>query len=46
MIVEVLQDSGTSVKMPGNPVEISNHDEEFRRSPKLGEHAAEISKAG
>ena len=44
MIVEVLQDSGASVKMPGNPVKISNHDEEFRRSPKLGEHTAEIFK--
>ncbi len=44
MIVEVLQDSGASVKMPGNPVKISNHDEEFRRSPKLGEHTFEIFK--
>ena len=45
MIVEVLQDSGASVKMPGNPVKISNHDEEFRRSPKLGEHTSEIFKS-
>ena len=44
MIVEVLQDSGASVKMPGTPVKISNHDEEFRRSPKLGEHTSEIFK--
>jgi crotonobetainyl-CoA:carnitine CoA-transferase CaiB-like acyl-CoA transferase len=44
MIVEVLQDSGASVKMPGNPVKISNHDEEFRRSPKLGEHTSKIFK--
>ena len=44
MIVEVLQDSGASVKMPGNPVKISNQDEEFRRSPKLGEHTSEIFK--
>ena len=44
MIVEVLQESGASVKMPGNPVKISNHDEEFRRSPKLGEHTSEIFK--
>lgn len=44
MIVEVLQDSGASVKMPGNPVKISNHNEEFRRSPKLGEHTSEIFK--
>ena len=44
MIVEVLQDSGASVKMPGNPVKISNHDEEFRRSPNLGEHTSEIFK--
>ena len=44
MIVEVLQDSGASVKMPGNPIKISNHDEEFRRSPKLGEHTSEIFK--
>ena len=44
MIVEVLQDSGASVKMPGNPVKISNHDEKFRRSPKLGEHTFEIFK--
>jgi len=45
MIVEVLQDSGAFVKMPGNPVKISNHDEEFRRSPKLGEHTFEIFKS-
>ena len=45
MIVEVIQDSGASVKMPGNPVKISNHDEEFRRSPKLGEHTCEIFKS-
>ena len=44
MIVEVLQESGASVKMPGNPVKISNHDEEFRRSPKLGEHTSKIFK--
>ncbi len=44
MIVEVFQDSGASVKMPGNPVKISNHDEQFRRSPKLGEHTSEIFK--
>ncbi len=44
MIVEVLQDSGAAVKMPGNPVKISNHDEEFKRAPKLGEHTAEIFK--
>ena len=44
MIIEVLQDSGASVKMPGNPVKISNHDEEFKRSPKLGEHTSEIFK--
>ena len=44
MIVEVLQDNGMSVKMPGNPVKISNHDEEFRRSPKLGEHTSKIFK--
>jgi crotonobetainyl-CoA:carnitine CoA-transferase CaiB-like acyl-CoA transferase len=44
MIVEVLQDSGAFVKMPGNPIKISNHDEEFRRSPKLGEHTSEIFK--
>jgi len=45
MIVEVLQDSGTSVKMPGNPVKISNHNEEFRCSPKLGEHTSEVFKS-
>ena len=44
MIVEVLQDSGAAVKMPGNPVKISNHDEEFIRAPKLGEHTVEIFK--
>ena len=44
MIIEVLQESGASVKMPGNPVKISNHDEEFRRSPKLGEHTSKIFK--
>ena len=44
MIVEVLQENGASVKMPGNPVKISNHSEEFNRSPSLGEHTQSILK--
>jgi len=44
MIVEILQDSGATVKMPGNPVKISNHDEEFKRAPILGEHTNEVFK--
>ena len=44
MIIEVLQDSGATVKMPGNPVKISNHDEEFKRAPSLGEHTSEVFK--
>jgi len=42
MIVEVLQENGAPVKMPGNPVKISNHSEEFNRSPSLGEHTKSI----
>ena len=42
MIVEVLQENGAPVKMPGNPVKISNHSEEFNRSPNLGEHTKSI----
>ena len=45
MIVEVLQDSGASVKMPGNPVKISNHDEEFRRSPNSASILLKFSKS-
>jgi crotonobetainyl-CoA:carnitine CoA-transferase CaiB-like acyl-CoA transferase len=44
MIVDLLQDSGETVKVPGNPVKISNHDENFVRAPKLGEHTDEIIK--
>ena len=44
MIVDLLQDSGETVKVPGNPIKISNHDESFVRAPKLGEHTDEIIK--
>ncbi len=44
MIVDLMQDSGETVKVPGNPVKISNHDESFVRAPKLGEHTDEIIK--
>ena len=44
MIVDLMQDSGETVKVLGNPVKISNHDESFIRAPKLGEHTDEIIK--
>ena len=42
MIVEVEQPSGTKVKMPGNPIKLSNSVAEFNSAPTLGEHSAEI----
>ena len=42
MIAEVLQPSGKAVKMPGNPVKIGDAKTEYKSSPELGEHSAEI----
>ena len=45
MIVDVTQKSGKSVKMPGNPVKISNMQENFDPAPELGEHSEEVLKS-
>ena len=42
MIVEVEQPSGTKVKMPGNPIKLSNSVAEYTSAPTLGEHSSEI----
>lgn len=42
MIVEVEQASGAKVKMPGNPIKLSNSSSEYQSAPTLGEHSAEI----
>ena len=42
MVAEVKQPSGEVVKMPGNPVKIGDNKTEYKSSPELGEHSAEI----
>ena len=42
MVAEVKQSSGEIVKMPGNPVKIGDNKTEYKSSPELGEHSAEI----
>ena len=42
MIAEVIQPSGKAVKMPGNPLKIGDAKTEYKSSPELGEHSAEI----
>ena len=42
MVAEVKQPSGEIVKMPGNPVKIGDNKTEYKSSPELGEHSAEI----
>ena len=42
MVAEVIQPSGKAVKMPGNPVKIGAAKTEYKSSPDLGEHSAEI----
>ena len=42
MIVEVDHSQGGSVKMPGNPVKLSSHDDSYTSPPLLGEHTDEL----
>ena len=42
MVAEVKQPSGEVVKLPGNPVKIGDNKTEYKSSPELGEHSAEI----
>lgn len=42
MVVEVDHSQGGSVKMPGNPVKLSDHQDSYDPPPLLGEHTHDI----
>jgi CoA:oxalate CoA-transferase len=43
MVVNVAQANGGCVRMPGNPIKLSDtHEESYTPPPRLGEHTAEI----
>lgn len=41
MVIE-LEHEGEPVKLLGNPIKISGHEQEYRCPPKLGEHTSEV----
>ena len=46
MIVEVPDGHGGTVRMPGNPIKLSDtHEDSFTAPPRLGEHTAEVLRA-
>ena len=42
ILIEMTDSQGTKVKLPGNPIKLSNSVAEFNSAPTLGEHSAEI----
>ena len=42
MIVELEQPSGSTAKMPGNPIKLESYEENYSPAPELGEHTAEV----
>jgi crotonobetainyl-CoA:carnitine CoA-transferase CaiB-like acyl-CoA transferase len=44
MVVEVEHPQGGCVKMPGNPVKLSEHDDTYSPPPLLGQHTDEVLK--
>jgi crotonobetainyl-CoA:carnitine CoA-transferase CaiB-like acyl-CoA transferase len=42
MVVEVPTHTGRTVKLPGNPVKISDHEDSYGAPPRLGEHTREV----
>lgn len=42
MVVEVAHTQGGSVKMPGNPIKLSDHQDTYTSPPRLGEHTDEV----
>ncbi len=42
MIVEVAHSQGGTVRMPGNPVKLSAHEDSYSSPPQLGEHTDEV----
>ena len=42
MIIDLEQPSGSTAKIPGNPIKLDSHEENFSPAPELGEHTAEI----
>ena len=45
MIVEVAHTQGGTVRMPGNPVKLSDHQDSYTSPPQLGEHTGEVLQA-
>lgn len=45
MIVEVEHSQGGTVRMPGNPVKLSAHEDSYGSPPQLGEHTDEVLRA-
>ena len=45
MIVEVEHTQGGTVRMPGNPVKLSEHQDSYTSPPQLGEHTSEVLQA-
>lgn len=44
MVVEVPQAAGGSVQMPGNPVKLSAHEDQYVGAPMLGQHTEAVLK--
>ena len=42
MIIDLEQPSGSTVKMPGNPIKLDSYEENYSPAPELGEHTTEI----
>ena len=42
MIIDLEQPSGSTAKMPGNPIKLDSYEENYSPAPELGEHTTEI----
>ena len=42
MIIDLEQPSGSTAKMPGNPIKLDSYEENYSPAPELGEHTTDI----
>ena len=42
MVVDIPHDEGGSFRAPGNPVKLSNHEDNWNSPPQLGQHTDEV----